>query len=87
MLGTMLEGGPDRLNGLKFSLGNAMKDLRAYTHLTESLNIPSPVGEAVHQSLVQANAMGLGDKFIASLITAQENINSVVIDKDTSPKN
>jgi 3-hydroxyisobutyrate dehydrogenase-like beta-hydroxyacid dehydrogenase len=64
-----------------------MKDLRAYTHLTESLNIPSPVGEAVHQSLVQANAMGLGDKFIASLITAQEKVNSVVIDKDTSPKN
>jgi 3-hydroxyisobutyrate dehydrogenase-like beta-hydroxyacid dehydrogenase len=81
MLGTMLEGGPERLNGLKFSLGNAMKDLRAYTHLSEGLGVPSPVGEAVHQSLVQANALGLGDKFIASLITAQEKINNVVIDK------
>jgi 3-hydroxyisobutyrate dehydrogenase-like beta-hydroxyacid dehydrogenase len=82
MVGTMLEGGPARLEGLKFSLGNAMKDLRAYTHLTESLCIASPVGEAVHQSLVQANAMGLGDKYIASLITAQEKLCNVVIDKE-----
>jgi 3-hydroxyisobutyrate dehydrogenase-like beta-hydroxyacid dehydrogenase len=81
MVGTMLEGGPHRLEGLKFSLGNAMKDLRAYTHLTEGLGIPSPVGEAVHQSLVQANALGLGDKYIASLITAQEKLLGVTIDK------
>ena len=85
MLGTMLEGGPQRLEGLKFSLGNAVKDLRAYTHLTESLTLPSPVGEAVHQSLVQANALGLGDKYIASLITAQERLCNVKIDKYEKP--
>ena len=28
MLGTMLEGGPNQLDGLKFSLSNAMKDVR-----------------------------------------------------------
>ena len=85
MLGTMLEGGPQRLDGLKFSLGNAVKDLRAYTHLTESLTLPSPVGEAVHQSLVQANALGLGDKYIASLITAQERLCNVKIDTFEKP--
>ena len=53
--------------------------LRAYTHLTESLMLPSTVGEAVHQSLVQANAFGLGDKYIASLITAQEKLTGLSI--------
>ena len=74
-----------QLHGLKFSLGNAVKDLRAYTHLTESLTLPSPVGEAVHQSLVQANALGLGDKYIASLITAQERLCNVKIDTFEKP--
>lgn len=72
MVKPMLDEG--RLDGLKFSLSNAMKDLRAYTHLTESLTLPSHMGEAVHQALVQANAMGLGEKYIASLITAQEKL-------------
>lgn len=59
-----------------------MKDLRAYTHLTESLCLPSTVGEAVHQSLVTANCLGLGDKYIASLITAQEKLTGVKIVPD-----
>jgi hypothetical protein len=37
------------------------------------------VGAAVHQALVQANALGLGDKYIASLITAQEKLAGVAI--------
>jgi hypothetical protein len=41
--------------------------------------LPSTVGEAVHQSLVQANAFGLGEKYIASLITAQEKLTGVSI--------
>lgn len=40
---------PTAVSGLLFSLSNAMKDLRAYTHLTESLCLPSTMGEAVHQ--------------------------------------
>ncbi len=38
------------MSRLKFELDNARKDLRYYTHLAESLNVPSIVGEAVHQS-------------------------------------
>jgi hypothetical protein len=55
------------------------RQLRAYTHLTETLNLPSHVAGAVHQSLVQANAFGLGDKYIASLVTSQELLTGVKI--------
>ena len=75
--GKMLEGGD--LTGLKFTLVNAAKDLRYYTHYTESLMLPSIVGEAVHQSLVTANALGLGDKYVASLVEAQERMTGVRI--------
>jgi 3-hydroxyisobutyrate dehydrogenase-like beta-hydroxyacid dehydrogenase len=77
ILGKMLETGA--LDGLKFTLTNASKDLRYYTHLTESLMLPSIVGEAVHQSLVTANALGLGEKYVPSLIEAQEKITGVKI--------
>jgi 3-hydroxyisobutyrate dehydrogenase-like beta-hydroxyacid dehydrogenase len=76
MVGRMLEGD---LAGLKFSLVNATKDLRYYTHFTESMMLPSTVGEAVHQSLVTANALGLGDKYVPSLIEAQEKLTGVRI--------
>jgi 3-hydroxyisobutyrate dehydrogenase-like beta-hydroxyacid dehydrogenase len=77
VVGRMLDGGD--LTGLKFSLANATKDLRYYTHFTESMMLPSPVGEAVHQSLVTANALGLGDKYVPSLIEAQEKLTGVRI--------
>ena len=37
--------------------------------------MPSFVAEAAHQSFVQAANLGLGDKFIASLFEAQEQLN------------
>lgn len=60
--------------GIKFELDNARKDLRYYTHLAENVNVPSGVGEAVHQSLVTASALGHGKSFVGALVTAQENI-------------
>jgi 3-hydroxyisobutyrate dehydrogenase-like beta-hydroxyacid dehydrogenase len=77
MAGKMLESGD--LTGLKFTLVNAMKDLRYYTHLAESLPVSAIVGEAVHQTLVNANLLGFGDKYIASLIEAQEKLAGVTI--------
>ena len=62
------------MGGLKFELDNARKDLRYYTHLAESLNAPSIVGEAVHQSLVMASALGHGKKYVPSLVEAQEQL-------------
>ncbi len=77
LVGKMLESGD--LTGLKFTLVNAAKDVRYYTHFTESMMIPSTMGEAVHQSLVTANALGFGDKYVASLIEAQEKLAGVKI--------
>jgi hypothetical protein len=39
------------------------------------------MGGALHQLLVQANALGLGEKFVPSLIEAYERINGLQIVK------
>lgn len=67
------------MDGIKFQLDNARKDLRYYTHFTESMPLTSWIGEAVHQSLVQASALGLGGGMLAELVTAQERLNGVKI--------
>jgi 3-hydroxyisobutyrate dehydrogenase-like beta-hydroxyacid dehydrogenase len=63
-----------QMDGLKFELDNARKDVRYYTHLAEGLAIPTVVGEAVHQSLTLASALGHGRKFVPSLVEAQEQL-------------
>ncbi len=65
--------------GLKFELDNARKDVRYYTHLAEGLSIPSVVGEAVHQSLAIASALGHGRKYVPSLVEAQEQLSGAVL--------
>ena len=67
------------LGGLKFELDNARKDLRYYTHLAESHNVPSVIGEAVHQSLALASALGFGGKYVPSLVEAQEKLTGAAI--------
>ena len=62
------------LGALKFELDNARKDIRYYTHLAEGLAIPTVVGEAVHQSLVLASALGHGKKYVPSLVEAQQQL-------------
>ncbi len=62
------------LGALRFELDNARKDIRYYTHLAEGLAIPTLVGEAVHQSLVIASALGHGKKFVPSLVEAQQQL-------------
>lgn len=63
--------------GFPFGIANALKDLRYYTHMAESAGLPSFLGEAVHQSFVQAAALGFRDRLIPSLIEAQAKINGV----------
>jgi 3-hydroxyisobutyrate dehydrogenase-like beta-hydroxyacid dehydrogenase len=67
------------MGALKFELDNARKDVRYYTHLAEGLAIPTLVGEAVHQSLVLASALGHGKKFVPSLVEAQEQLTGAKI--------
>ena len=76
MVGRALQGD---LTGLKFAIGNGQKDLRYFTHLSESLPTTSFVAEAAHQSFVLAANLGFGERFIASLLEAQEQINDVKI--------
>ena len=63
--------------GFQFGIANALKDLRYYTHMTENGGLPSLMGEAVHQSFVQASALGFKDRLIASLIEAQAKVNNL----------
>jgi 3-hydroxyisobutyrate dehydrogenase-like beta-hydroxyacid dehydrogenase len=67
--------------GFPFGLANARKDLRYYTHMTEAAGLPSFLGEAVHQSLVQAAALGFGDRLVSSLIEAQARVNGMTFGK------
>jgi 3-hydroxyisobutyrate dehydrogenase-like beta-hydroxyacid dehydrogenase len=68
-----------QMDGLKFELDNARKDVRYYTHLAESVAVPSIVGEAVHQSLALASALGHGKKLVPSLVEAQEQLAGISI--------
>lgn len=65
--------------GIRFELDNARKDLRYYTHLAEEVKVPAIVGEAVHQSLVMASALGQGAKYVPALVTAQEKLTGAKI--------
>jgi 3-hydroxyisobutyrate dehydrogenase-like beta-hydroxyacid dehydrogenase len=67
------------LTRMKFSIRNAAKDMRYYTHLAESLPVASFVGEAVHQTFAQAVALGLGDRLVPSLLEAQERLTDTTI--------
>jgi 3-hydroxyisobutyrate dehydrogenase-like beta-hydroxyacid dehydrogenase len=68
-----------QLDGLLFELDNAHKDLRYYTHLAEGLAVPTVIGEAVHQSLTLACALGHGRKYVPSLVEAQEQLSGTAI--------
>lgn len=68
-----------QLDSLLFELDNARKDLRYYTHLAEGLAVPTVIGEAVHQSLTLACALGHGRKYVPSLVEAQEQLSGTTI--------
>ena len=66
-------------DGLKFGLELARKDMRYYTHMTESLGLPSVFGELVHQTFVQASALGFGGEMVGGLVKAQERVTGVTV--------
>lgn len=67
------------LSGFKFGIANAQKDLGYYSRFTASLPLASPIGNATHQSLLQAAALGLSGRMVTSLLEAQEQLNGVRI--------
>ena len=72
------------MTGLKFQLDNGRKDIRYYTHMAESVNVPCSHGDAVLANLAMASALGFGEGFVPGLVSAQEHINKVKI-AGTSP--
>jgi 3-hydroxyisobutyrate dehydrogenase-like beta-hydroxyacid dehydrogenase len=69
------------LTGLLFTLANAQKDIGYYQQFTAAANLPGPMGAALLQTLVQANALGLGERYVPSLIEAHEKVNSMQVVK------
>ena len=69
------------LTGLMFTLGNAKKDIGYYQQMIAAAPMAGPMGAALHQVLVQANALGLGEKFVPSLIEAHEKVNGIRVGK------
>ncbi len=61
----------------KFEIRNARKDLRYYTNMTERLPVASFMAEQVHQTLVQAETMGYGERFIPRLIDMMKKLAGV----------
>ncbi len=51
-----------------FSLTNAGKDLRYFTHMAEELQVGIFVGEAVHQTFITAANLGGGDKMLPEIL-------------------
>jgi 3-hydroxyisobutyrate dehydrogenase-like beta-hydroxyacid dehydrogenase len=69
------------LSGLMFTLGNAKKDIGYYQQMIGAAPMAGPMGAALYQVLVQANALGLGEKFVPSMIEAYEKVNGLNIVK------
>jgi len=67
------------LTGLQFTLGNAKKDIGYYQQMVSGASLATPMAAALHQVLVQANALGLGEKFVPSLLEAYERVNALQI--------
>ena len=48
----------------QFAIRNARKDFRYYTNMTGELPVTSFMAEAVHQTLVLADNLGYGERFV-----------------------
>lgn len=65
----------------KFAIENAGKDLRYYTNMTEDLPFVSFIGEAIHQTLLLANSLGYGKRYVPRLVDLMGQINGVKVRK------
>lgn len=61
----------------QFAIGNARKDLRYYTSMTELLPVTSFMAETAHQITVMADNMGYGQRFVPRLIDVLMTVNGV----------
>jgi 3-hydroxyisobutyrate dehydrogenase-like beta-hydroxyacid dehydrogenase len=61
----------------KFTIANAAKDLRYYTHMAEATPAVAFLGEAVHQLYTLADIQGYGDKYLPRLVDALAQLNGL----------
>lgn len=59
----------------QFAIRNARKDMRYYTNMTGELPVTSFMAEAVHQTLVLADNLGFGERFVPRLVDALDKAN------------
>lgn len=81
----MAKGVDGDLKSLPFAIDNARKDLRYFTRMAEGVAVPTWLGEAVHQTLTLATALGYGDEYVPSLLRAQEHVTRtrIVVDRSS----
>ena len=65
------------LDGLKFSIANAEKDLRYYTRMTGDFGMAAPMGPAVHNQLMAARKLGFEDGLVGHLVAAALKFNGL----------
>jgi 3-hydroxyisobutyrate dehydrogenase-like beta-hydroxyacid dehydrogenase len=63
------------LDGMKFSIANAEKDLRYYMRMTGETGVHAPMGPAVHNQLIAARKLGFEDELVGHLVAAALKLN------------
>lgn len=63
------------LDGMRFGIANAAKDLGYYTGMTDAVPLTGNLGHAVRHALVEARNLGFGDALVGHLIAAQAQVN------------
>lgn len=63
------------LDGMRFGIANAAKDLGYYTRMTDAVPLTGNLGHAVRHALVEARNLGFADALVGHLIAAQARIN------------
>ncbi len=63
------------LEGMKFSLANAQKDLGYFVDMAMTAGIVAPMGAAVHNQLAAARAVGYDEGLVGHLVAAALKIN------------
>lgn len=67
------------LAGLKFSIGNATKDLRYVARLADRLGLPAPLAATALAAFEEAGAAGLAGRMVPALLEHQEALRHVRI--------
>lgn len=63
------------LDGMRFGIANAAKDLGYYTRMTDAVPLTGNLGHAVRLALVEARNLGFGGALVGHLIAAQARLN------------